>query len=76
LVILIILGEQEKLWRSSLCTFIQPPVTSSLFGPNILNILFSNAFSLCFFLNVRDQASHPNRTAGKIIISYIVIFTF
>jgi hypothetical protein len=31
--------------------FVQPPVTSSLFGPNILlSALFSNTLSLCFFL--------------------------
>jgi hypothetical protein len=35
LIILIILGEEYKLW-SSLCSFLQPSVTSSLFGPNIL----------------------------------------
>jgi hypothetical protein len=56
LLILIILGEEYKLWRSS-CSFLQSPVTSSLFGYYILlNTLFSNTLSLqvCSSLNVRD----------------------
>jgi hypothetical protein len=32
--------------------------------------------SLCTSLNVRYQVSHPNRTTGKIIILYILIFMF
>jgi hypothetical protein len=64
LVILIILGEKYKLWISSLCSFLQSPVTSSLFGPNIL----LSTLSLCSSLNVRDQLSHPYRTTGKIIV--------
>jgi hypothetical protein len=36
LFILIIVGEEYKLWSFSLCSFLQPPVTSSLFGLNIL----------------------------------------
>jgi hypothetical protein len=66
LIILIILGEDYKLWSCSLCSFLQPPVTSSLIGRNILlNTLFSNTLSLCSSLNVRDQVSHSCRTTGK-----------
>jgi hypothetical protein len=60
--ILIMLGEECKLWSSSLCSFLQPPITSSLFDPNIhLNTLFSNTFSLCSSHNIRDQVSPPYR---------------
>jgi hypothetical protein len=52
--------------------FSKPPVTSSLFGPNIVvNTLFSNTLSLCFFINVSDQVSHPYKTTSKNIILYI-----
>jgi hypothetical protein len=38
--------------------FLRPPVTSSLFGPNILlSALFSNTLSLCSSFNVREQVS-------------------
>jgi hypothetical protein len=58
-------GKDYKLQSSSLCSFLQPPFTLSLFGPNILlRTLFSNTLSLCFSPNVRDQVSHPHRTTG------------
>jgi hypothetical protein len=56
LIILILLGEEYKLWSFSLCGFLQPPVTSSLFGPNnLLNTLFSNTLSLCSSLCQRPS---------------------
>jgi hypothetical protein len=65
--------------RLLICSFLQPPVTSSLFYLNILlSTLFSNIFSLCSSLNVRDKFSHPYRTTGKIkrLCILRVIFTF
>jgi hypothetical protein len=59
LIILITLGEEYKLRSSSLCSFLRPPVTSSLFGPHILlSTLFSNTLSLCSSLNVRDNCKN------------------
>jgi hypothetical protein len=54
-----------------------PPVTPSLFGPNILlNTLFANTLSLCSSLTLKDYVSHPYRTIGKIVVLYILTFTF
>jgi hypothetical protein len=65
--LLIMLGEGYKLWRSSICSFLQRSVTLFLFGPNILlSTLFSNILSLWSSLNVRDQVPHQYRTIGKI----------
>jgi hypothetical protein len=76
LIILIILDQKYKLW-SSLCSFLQPPIISSLLGPNILlSIQFSNTLTLWSSLNVTAQVSHPYRTTGKITVLYVVIFTF
>jgi hypothetical protein len=47
LIIPIILGKENKLWTSSSCSFLQPTITSSFFGLNILfSTLFSNTLSL------------------------------
>jgi hypothetical protein len=65
LIIPIIFGEEYKLCSSSLCSFLQPHITSSLFGPNVLlSTLFLN--TMCSSLNVRDQVSHPYKTAAKL----------
>jgi hypothetical protein len=77
LVTLIMFDEEYKLWSTSLCSLLQPPVTSCLFGPNFpLNTLFSHTLSLCSSLNVRDQVSYPHRTTGKITVLHSLIFMF
>jgi hypothetical protein len=35
LSILIIFGEEQRSWNSSLCSLLHSPVTSALLGPNI-----------------------------------------
>jgi hypothetical protein len=53
-IIVIILGQEYKSSSSTLYSFLHSPVTSSLFGLNILlSSLFSNSLSLCTYLNVR-----------------------
>jgi hypothetical protein len=49
--------------------FPHPPVTSSIYGPNILLSLQSS-------LNVRDQVSNQYRTNGEIMVLHILMFTF
>jgi len=47
---------------------------SRLFQAKIssLDSLFSNTLSLCFFLNVKNQVSHPYRTTGKGNVQYFL----
>ena len=72
-----ILGEEYKSFSSSLCSLLHSPITSSLLDPNILlNIMFSNTLSFLSSRNVYDQASHPYKTTGKIIVLYILVFKF
>jgi hypothetical protein len=63
---LTIFGEEYKLWRFPLHSFINCAVTSFFVSPNIiLSTLFSNTLSLCSFPNVRDLVLHLYQTTGK-----------
>jgi hypothetical protein len=55
----------HALWSSSLCSFPQTPVISTLFGLNILlNTLFWKPFSQCSSLNVSCQISSSSELLG------------
>jgi hypothetical protein len=73
LTILIIFGEEYKLWV--LPVFSSPTILSFLV-PNIhVGTPFLKTFSLCPSLNGRQRVSHQYRTTGKIIVMYILIFS-
>jgi hypothetical protein len=78
LIICIMLGEEDKLWSSSVYSFLQPPIPWTLFGLIILlGTLFSNALSLCSSRYVRAQVSHPYKITGKtVVVFYILILMF
>jgi hypothetical protein len=58
-IIRIVFDKDYKSWRSSLCHFLRPPISSSLLGPSIfLSALSSNTLSLSSSLNTRKQVSH------------------
>jgi len=72
-----VLGEQYRALSSSLCSFLQSPVTSTLLGTNfLLSTPLSNTLSLHSSPNVSDQVSHQHKTTGEITVLYILIFKF
>jgi hypothetical protein len=77
LIMLIILGEEYESCSSLLCSFLHPPITlfplRSKYSPQH-PVLKHPQFM--FPLYVRDHLSHPYRSTGKIIVLYILIFTF
>jgi hypothetical protein len=59
-----------------LCSLLQPPVTSSLFGPNVLHITVFSNFLTLYSLGVKDQVSHSYKITGRIKVLYIAILKF
>jgi hypothetical protein len=61
-------GEEQKLWSSSFCSCPRrAAVCPSLFGPTVaISTLFSNTFSLCSSINVRNRVSDAYLIAEKI----------
>jgi hypothetical protein len=60
LIIRIIFYEEYRSLNSSLCSFLHPPVISSLLGPNILLCtLSSRTASLRSYLSVSDPVAYP-----------------
>jgi len=75
LITWMVLGMKYKSLSSSLCNFLQSPVTSSLLEQNLSTLLF-NILSLYSSPIVRNGFSHPFKMIHKIIVLYILIFTF
>jgi hypothetical protein len=64
--------EEGASYEIAHCSFLQPPTTSSLLGPNILlSTQPSNILNLYSSVTVRDQVSHPYKTTSKFIIMNI-----
>jgi hypothetical protein len=59
LIIIVISGDHTHHTAPNF-SFLQSPVIYSLLGPNVIYAtLFCNDFSLCSFLSMKDQVSHP-----------------
>jgi hypothetical protein len=69
-LIIIIFGEEYKVWCSSLCHFLQPSVISPLLQNILLGTLFSQNLNLRSSLAVRGQVSHSYKTPGEIVILF------
>jgi len=75
LIILIKLAEQYKLQSSPLCSFLHPAQPSFLVQISSLAPC-SQIPLMCSSHTVRDQVPDQYKTTGKIMVLYILIFSF
>jgi len=73
---LIIRGEENKSYSSTLCTFLHPPVTFSLTRQTASSATYSPTLSLPPPINITVHVSHPYESTGEVTVPYILTFIF
>ena len=69
-----VFGEEYNSWGSLLWDFLHP-FTFSVLCPSIFpSTLFSDTFTLCSSLSMKDHISYPYKTTGEIAVLYILMF--
>ena len=70
----IVSGEEYRSRSFSLCSFLQSPIVSALFYPNMfLSTPFSNSLSPSYCLYMTDHVLYSSQITGKIIFPCILI---